>query len=63
MENALFAARAEMQARYLEQIEADLPYPRQRMHLLAGEIKGVKSCARWEKFSLTALPALKTLVQ
>jgi len=39
--NTLFAARAEMQARYLDQIEADLPYPLQRMFLLAGEIKGV----------------------
>ena len=31
----------EMQARYLAQIEAELPYPTQRMSLLAGEIKGV----------------------
>ena len=38
--NTLFAARAEMQARYLEQIEAELPYPTQRMTLLSGEIKG-----------------------
>jgi len=42
MQNPLFAARAEMQARYLTQIEADLPYPKQRMFLLAGEIKGVE---------------------
>ena len=41
-QNPLFAARAEMQARYLAQIEADLPYPKQRMSLLAGEIKGVE---------------------
>ena len=40
-ENALFAARAEMQAQYLAQIE-DLPYQKQRMFLLAGEIKGVQ---------------------
>ncbi len=39
-ENRLFAARAAMQARYLAQIEAELPYPAQRMPLLAGEIKG-----------------------
>ncbi len=39
--NPLFAARAEMQRRYLAQIEADLPYPKQRMPLLAGEIKGI----------------------
>jgi arsenite-transporting ATPase len=39
--NPLFAARAEMQARYLTQIESDFPYPKQRMILLADEIKGV----------------------
>lgn len=39
--NPLFAARAEMQARYLRQIEAELAYPTRRMYLLAGEIKGV----------------------
>jgi arsenite-transporting ATPase len=37
----LFAARAEMQARYLVQIEFNFPYPKQRMTLLADEIKGV----------------------
>jgi arsenite-transporting ATPase len=40
--NPLFAARADMQARYLVQIEFDLPYLKQRMQLLADEIKGVK---------------------
>jgi arsenite-transporting ATPase len=40
--NALFAARAEMQAQYLAQIDADLPYSKQRMFLLAGEIKGIQ---------------------
>jgi arsenite-transporting ATPase len=39
--NPLFAARAEMQARYLVQIEFNFPYPKQRMPLLADEIKGV----------------------
>ncbi len=39
--NPLFAARSEMQARYLEQIQAELPYPTQRMNLLSGEIQGV----------------------
>jgi arsenite-transporting ATPase len=39
--NLLFAARAEMQARYLKQIEAELPLPARRMVLLPGEIKGV----------------------
>jgi arsenite-transporting ATPase len=38
--NPLFAARAEMQAGYLQQIQALLPYPAQRMTLLSGEIKG-----------------------
>ncbi len=40
--NPLFAARAEMQARYLQQIEAELSYPSRRMFLLAGEIKGLE---------------------
>jgi arsenite-transporting ATPase len=40
-QNPLFAARADMQAHYLAEIEAGLPYPKQRMSLLAGEIKGV----------------------
>jgi arsenite-transporting ATPase len=39
--NPLFAARAEMQARYLKQIETELPLPSRRMYLLSGEIKGV----------------------
>jgi arsenite-transporting ATPase len=38
--NPLFAARSEMQSRYLEQIQAELPYPTQRMTLLSGEIQG-----------------------
>ena len=37
----LFAARAAMQSRYLVQIEFNLPYSKQRMNLLADEIKGV----------------------
>ena len=40
--NPLFAARAKMQARYSTQIESDFPYPKQRMILLAEEIKGVR---------------------
>jgi len=40
--NALFAARAEMQAGYLSQIERDLPYATRRMFLLDGEIKGIE---------------------
>jgi arsenite/tail-anchored protein-transporting ATPase len=40
--NPLFSARSEMQERYLSEIETSLPYPKQRMSLLAGEIKGVE---------------------
>jgi arsenite-transporting ATPase len=40
-QNPLFAARAKMQARYLTQIESAFPYAKQRMTLLAGEIRGV----------------------
>jgi len=39
--NPLFAARADMQARYLSQIERELRLPTQRMMLLPIEIKGV----------------------
>ncbi len=40
VQNPLFAARAEMQARYLNQIEREFSFPKQRMILLADEIKG-----------------------
>lgn len=40
--NPLFAARARMQAGYLEQIAAELRYPARRMVLLDGEIKGAR---------------------
>jgi arsenite/tail-anchored protein-transporting ATPase len=39
--NELMAARAAMQAGYLRQIAAELPYPTRRMFLLDGEIKGL----------------------
>lgn len=42
IENPLFAARAEMQARYLAQVEREFSYPQQQMTLQAGEIKGVE---------------------
>lgn len=42
MQNPLFAARAKMQEHYLVQIEFDFPYSKQRMILLAEEIKGVE---------------------
>jgi arsenite-transporting ATPase len=41
-QNPLFAARAEMQARYLVQIEREFTFPMQHMTLQAGEIKGVE---------------------
>jgi arsenite-transporting ATPase len=40
-ESPLFGARAELQSRYLDRVEAELPYPAERMMLLAGEIKGI----------------------
>ncbi len=40
--NELLAARSEMQAAYLQQIETQLPYPTRRMFLLDGEIKGLE---------------------
>ena len=41
-DNALFAARARMQAVYLQQIKAQLDYKTTFMPLLAGEIKGLE---------------------
>jgi arsenite/tail-anchored protein-transporting ATPase len=40
-DNPLFAARAKMQARYLQQIEDEFSLPARRMFLLPGEIKGL----------------------
>ncbi len=40
--NPLFAARTEMQSRYLTQIEREFSYSQQQMTLRAGEIKGVE---------------------
>ena len=40
--NPLFAARAEMQTRYLAQITQELPVPTRTMALLPGEIQGVE---------------------
>ena len=42
VQNPLFAARAEMQSRYLDQIEREFDFPKQRMTLLADEIKGAE---------------------
>ena len=41
-QNPLFSARAEMQSDYLTQIERELAFTKQRMTLLAGEIKGIE---------------------
>ena len=59
-QNALFAARAVMQARYLAQIDAGLPYPTQRMSLLDGEIKGVKRLSQVAKIFFDGKDAAKT---
>jgi arsenite-transporting ATPase len=59
-QNALFAARAEMQAHYLAQIEADMPYQQQRMFLLAGEIKGVERLRQVGKIFFDGTSAAKT---
>lgn len=61
-QNALFAARAEMQAHYLKQIESDLPYPTQRMPLLAGEIKGVNRLSQVAKIFFDGNSAARTFV-
>jgi len=55
-ENPLFAARAEMQARYLEQIEREFDLPKQRMTLLADEIKGARSLRQVGKIFFDGKP-------
>ena len=60
-QNPLFAARAKMQAHYLKQIEVALPYPKQRMPLLAGEIKGIKRLSQVAKIFFDGVSAEKTL--
>ena len=59
-QNPLFAARTKMQARYLAQIDADLPYLKQRMSLLAGEIKGVERLRQVGKIFFDGSSAAKT---
>jgi arsenite-transporting ATPase len=56
-QNPLFAARAAMQAHYLAQIETDLPYPKQRMPLLAGEIKGIDRLKAVGKIFFDGIPS------
>jgi arsenite-transporting ATPase len=58
--NTLFAARAEMQSRYLTQIAIELPYPQQRMTLLAGEIKGAGRLRQVAKIFFDGSPAVGT---
>lgn len=59
-QNGLFAARAKMQAQYLAQIETEMPYPKQRMTLLTGEIKGVKRLSQVAKIFFDGDSAAKT---
>ena len=56
-QNPLFAARAEMQAGYLAQIERDFAFQKQRMTLQAGEIKGVERLRQVGKIFFDGEPA------
>lgn len=60
VQNTLFAARAQMQAIYLAQIEKELPYPKQKMTLLSGEIKGVQRLSQVAKIFFDGSAAAKT---
>ncbi len=57
--NPLFAARAKMQAPYLVQIEFNFPYSKQRMTLLADEIKGIGKLRQVGKIFFDGEPASK----
>lgn len=57
--NPLFAARAEMQSHYLTQIEANFPYSKQRMTLLASEIKGASKLRQVGKIFFDGDPDVK----
>ena len=61
-QNTLFTARAKMQKHYLDQIEADLPYPNQRMTLLSGEIKGVQRLRQVAQIFFDGSSASKTFI-
>lgn len=56
-QNPLFAARAEMQTRYLERIEHEFAHPKQRMILLAEEIRGVEKLRQVGKIFFDGEPA------
>lgn len=55
--NPLFAARAEMQSRYLDQIEREFTFHKQRMILLADEIKGAQGLRQVGKIFFDNEPA------
>ncbi|MEO8356706.1 MAG: TRC40/GET3/ArsA family transport-energizing ATPase [Chloroflexota bacterium] len=55
--NPLFAARSQMQARYLAQIERDFAFPKQRMTLLANEIKGAQKLRQVGRIFFDGEPA------
>jgi arsenite/tail-anchored protein-transporting ATPase len=59
VQNPLFAARAEMQSRYLDQIEREFAFPKQRMSLLANEIKGAQRLRQVGKIFFDGEPASK----
>ena len=59
-QNPLFAARAEMQTAYLQQIESEFPYLKQRMILLADEIKGAEKLRRVGKIFFDGEPASRS---
>lgn len=56
-QNPLFAARAEMQAAYIKQIERELTFAKQHMTLLADEIKGVGKLRQVGKIFFDGEPA------
>ena len=58
-QNPLFAARAEMQAGYLAQIERDFTFQKQRMTLQAGEIKGLERLRQVGKIFFDGEPATR----
>lgn len=62
VQNTLFAARAEMQSKYLRQIYSDLPYPTQQMTLLTGEIKSVKRLSQVAKIFFDGNLAAETFI-
>jgi arsenite-transporting ATPase len=56
-QNPLFAARAEMQSHYLDQIGREFAFPIQRMNLLSSEIKGVARLRHVAKIFFDGEPA------